>query len=768
MAENLIIIESGGKINTLKKILGPTWDVTACGGHIRDMPRNEMGFNLETLEINYEISEKGQRALNSLRPKVKAAKRIVLAMDKDREGEAIADGLKECLELKDSDYERCTYHAVTKEQVLKALSEPRKIDYDMVRAQNYRRMIDRLVGYDSTAAVQIKTGIWSVVGRVQTPALNMVVARDLEIESFVSTTHYSVRLKTKDQWSCSLDTKISGLEDDNGYWLAKAKANEVASKIKSIKVVNLSKTQTKTPPPNAFKTTTMQQTGINKLGITGKEVMDLAGVLYNEGFITYLRTDDESMSDEGYDSLCQYVNQVRKDLTLNSSKRDPKGKKAANIQEAHECIRPTDFMQDKLTVSNTLTEKHIALYNLIYQRALASQLDDAVIAGIKLTLEGDLDGKKYTFTASSSEVSYLGWRKLTAKDDSVEDEDDDDLKEGQDGKIPLLEKGKLVQVESGEILTKKTKPPANFTEIKLIGEMERVGIGRPSTYQAIVTKLNKEGHGYVKDAKKNKRNIIVSTKNGRDLIKSIEGTLGDGVLNTHYTKEMESSLDAVAGGMANPEAIMFEFIKRLKDENEMLMSNPMHKCTMPDCNSSMIQGRSKKTKKLFWRCLRQECKNIVNDEDGAPGASFEAKRALKIKEFSNADGTPKYPCPECASALIEIEGKWGSFWPCSKQNNASCTYKAKDDCGKPMSVEKEKALNDERAVKEAEAITRSTAEDGKTPLWECSECKGMVVQRESKSGNWWYACANKDCGTRYWGEKDDKAIPDLSAPIKDK
>lgn len=231
---------------------------------------------------------------------------------------------------------------------------------------------------------------------------------------------------------------------------------------------------------------------------------------------------------------------------------------------------------------------------------------------------------------------------------------------------------------------------------------------------------------------------------------------------------MESSLDAVAGGMAKPEAIMFEFIKRLKDENEMLMSNPMHKCTMPDCNSSMIQGRSKKTKKLFWRCLRQECKNIVNDEDGAPGASFEAKRALKIKEFSNADGTPKYPCPECASALIEIEGKWGSFWPCSKQNNASCTYKAKDDCGKPMSVEKDKALNDERAVKEAEAITRSTAEDGKTPLWECSACKGMVVQRESKSGNWWYACANKDCGTRYWGEKDDKAIPDLSAPIKDK
>lgn len=760
--KNVLIVESGGKVDTIKKILGSDWDVAACGGHVRDMPQSGAGFNHETLEIEYELTEKGKRSLSKLKAVTSDATRIVLAMDPDREGEAIADDLRICMNLKENTYERVTFNAITKDVILDALNKTRGIDYELVMAQKFRRMIDRVVGWDSTKAVQIKTGLWKVVGRVQTPALALVVERDLEIENFKSQTHYGVKLKTKDDWTCSLNTKESGLENEFGYWLNKDKAEELSKKIKNVKVINSKQTESKSPPPNAFKTTTMQIAGINKLKIKGKEVMELASALYEEGLITYIRTDDERMADEGYESLSTYVKKSRQDLTLSKVKRDPKGKKAANMQEAHECVRPTDFNVEKISVNGKITQKHVDLYRMIFDRALASQLDDAIISGVKLTLEADHEGVKYIFMASSSDVSYLGWRKVTEKDDSIEEGDDS---EETDGKVPLLDKGKLVAIDSGSLLTKKTSPPPNYTEPKLIIDMERLGIGRPSTYQSIVSKLNKEGHGYLKTTSKNKREILVSTKGGRDLIKSIEGTLGDGVLNIVYTQEMEDNLDKVSGGCENPKEIMFDFMRRLAEENQMLTGNPTYKCEMPDCNGSLMQGRSKKTKKLFWRCIVRDCKNIVNDEGDIPGVSFEVKRAKDIKDYSNDDGSPKFPCPNCESAIIKVEGKYGDFWPCSKTNDPDCNYKTKDDGGKPMSDERAKELDLEKEKRELEAITLSTGKDGKTPLWECSNCKGMVVKRPTKKGGWWFKCSSKECSTRYWS--DNNGEPKLSEPIKD-
>lgn len=762
--ENILIVESGGKIDKLQAILGPTWYIKASGGHIRDMPRTALGVNKETLEIDYEVSERGERFIRDVMGLLPNAKRVVLASDPDREGEAIADHLRTCLKLSVGDYQRCAFDEITKEGVLKALDNPREIDEDLVTAQTFRRIIDRLVGFTSTQALQIKTGIWSVVGRVQTPALWLVVTRDREIEGFVSQTHYSSKLKTKNEWACMLNTKLSGLENENGYWLDKAEAQQVADKIKSLKVIKSDVTKTSAIPPNAFKTTTMQKAGINKLGVSGKDVMDLAGVLYNEGLITYIRTDDERMSDEGYNSLCDYVKKSRTDLNLFGSKRSPKGKQAANAQEAHECVRPTDFSVEKVVVGGQLTKQHVELYKLIHERALASQLDDARAEGVKLTLEGELNGKKYTFEASSSETVYLGWKALTAKDTSMEDEDESE--DGKSGIVPLLDKGKLVEIDSGSLVTKKTAPPASYNEIRLIDELEKRGIGRPSTYQTIVGKLDTAtGHGYVKSTTKNKRPIITSTPLGRQLIDNIEDSLGKGVLNIKYTQEMEDNLDVVSGGCENPNKIMFDFIKQLDDENDALTKNPTHPCGMPNCEGSMIRGKSKKTKKFYWRCIFKDCDNIVGDDEGKPGVSFQEKKAIKIKEYSNADGTPKFPCPKCESAIIGIEGKWGLFWPCSKDKDPECDYRTKDDNGKPMSVQKVAELAAAREKAELEAIAISTTSDGKTPLWECSLCKSMVVKRKSKAGKWWFKCAGKDCGARYWGDNDDN--PKLAEPIKD-
>ncbi|MBO6225233.1 MAG: type I DNA topoisomerase [Psychrobacter sp.] len=762
--ENILIVESKGKVEHLQEILGPTWFIKPSGGHIRDMPQRELGVNTETLEIEYEISARGARFIKEITPLIANAKRIVLATDPDREGEAIADHLRTCLNLKIGDYQRCAFDEITHEGVLKAINNPREIDEDLVTAQTFRRIIDRLVGFTSTRALQIKTGIWSVVGRVQTPALWLIVTRDREIESFTSQTHYSTRLKTKDSWSCLLNTKLSNLENENGYWLDKEKAQQVADKIKSVKVIKSDETKSVAAPPNAFKTTTMQKAGINMLGVSGKEVMDLAGVLYNEGLITYIRTDDERMSDEGYKSLSDYVANLRSDLKLFGSKRSPKGKQAANAQEAHECIRPTDFSVDKLTVGGQLTQQHVDLYNMIHERALASQLEDAISKGVKLTLEGELDGKKYIFEASSSQIAYLGWKTLTAKDASLEEEEEEE--EGKNGKIPLLSKGKLVEIESGSLVTRKTSPPISFNEVRLIDELERRGIGRPSTYQTIVGKIDTAtGHSYVRSTTKNKKSILVSTPLGRQLIDSIEDSLGQGVLNIQYTQEMEDNLDIVSGGCENPNKFMFDFIKQLEIENNALTKNPLHPCGMPDCNSSMIRGKSKTTNNFYWRCIRKECGNIVGDDDGKPGLSFKAKKAMKVKEYSNADGTPKFPCPKCKSAIIGVEGKWGLFWPCSQVNDEKCDYTTKDDNGKPMSMQKVAELAAARKKSEDEAISISTTSDGKTPLWECSLCKSMVVKRKSKAGSWWFKCEGQDCNTRYWGDKDGN--PKLDEPIDD-
>ena len=762
--ENVLIVESSGKLEKLKSILGPTWFIKASGGHIRDMPRTSLGVNRETLDVEYEVTDRGKKVINDLLEVIPNAKRVVLASDPDREGEAIADHLRTCLNLKKGEYERCAFDEITKEGVLKAMANPREIDEELVTAQKFRRIIDRIVGFTSSDALRIKTGIWTVVGRVQTPALWLIVTRDREIESFVSQTHYSAKLNTKDSWSCLLNTKLSNLENEHGYWLDKAEAQNVADKIKSLKVKNSQRTQAVAKPPNAFKTTTLQKAGINRLGITGKEVMDLASVLYNEGLITYIRTDDERMSDEGYNSLCSYVNKSRTDLDLFGSKRSPKGKKAANAQEAHECVRPTDFSVDDISVGGQITQKHVDLYKLIHERALASQLKDSRSEGVKLTLEGELEGKKYIFEASSSELVYLGWKAVTAKDTSLEDEDED-KESDKDGKVPMLDVGKIVETPNGSLVTKKTAPPAYYNETKLIDELEKRGIGRPSTYQAILNKLNKTGHGYVKSTTKNKRPIIVSTKKGQKLIDDIADSLGQGVLNIKYTQEMEDNLDKVAGGCENPNEFMFDFMERLEKENAALTANPVHLCGMPDCKGSMVRRTSKKTKKLFWCCILKDCKNIVADDDGKPGVSFEEKKALKIKEYSNADGTPKFPCPKCKSALIGIDGKWGLFWPCSKDKDPECDYTTKDDGGKPMSLEKRAQIDAERQKAELEAISISTTSDGKTPLWECTLCKSMVVKRKSKAGNWWFKCAGKDCGARYWGDKDDN--PKLAEPITD-
>lgn len=766
MAKNVIVIESQGKIKTIKKILGPDWTVLPSGGHVRDMAKGGDGFDRETLEIHYVMSDRGKANLNRIKNAIVGADRIVIASDADREGEAIADHLITLLHLKEGEYDRCSFQEISEESIKHALANPEPLKEGKVMAQRFRRIIDRAVGFDSTKALQVKTGLWTPIGRVQTPALWMVVTRDREIESHKTKRHYSVRLNTQDGWSCTLNTKLSKLGGTENQWEDKEKAESLALSTKSVKVVKSEETTNNTPPPNAFKTTTLQKAGINTLGVTGEEVMNLASTLYDNGYITYIRTDDERISDAGYALICDYVRDKRPDLNLFGTKRTPTGKKAANAQEAHECIRAVDFSIDEIKIEGDITEKHAALYKIIHQRALASQLDDARSEGVKLTLEGEHEGVKYTFIASSSEMVYAGWKALTSKDEADDDDGDGGATDSDDSAsgVPLLAQGKVVDIKSGDLLTRDTKPAKPYTENSLITEMEKIGIGRPSTYQTIVGKLTK-GHAYIDVKSKNKRRVLLSNANGRKLIDNLESSLGQGILNIKYTKEMEDGLDEVEAGLDNPNQMVFDFLKRLDEENAQLMKDPIHKCKADGCNGSLVRGVSAKTKTPYWRCINDGCKYIVGDDNMKPGISYAAEKAALRKLYSNADGSPKYPCPKCQSHVVGIKGKFGLFWLCSREKDPECKHKVADDDGKPMSAEKIAA----RAKAQKETIERSTAEDGTTPLWNCINCNEMILKRKAASGNWWFACKSRDCGARYWptDAADENCEPKLDAVIDD-
>lgn len=656
----LVIVESPGKVKKISALLGAGYKVAASVGHVRDLPRKEIGIAPPNFQLAYEPTERGRDVLARLKKEVAQAESVILATDPDREGEAIAWHLADALNLKNP--RRVTFSAITKAAIEAAIAAPRDIDMALVRAQEARRALDRIVGYRVSPELSNMAGQALSAGRVQSPAVRLVVDRERAIAAFKVTEHYGAELVFANEdgtkWKAAWDTKPH-LQAGDEYLMDDELAKRVAE-IRAVTVASFEDSEKGRAPAAPFTTSTLQQVAGKKLKLKPKRTMELAQRLYEQGAITYHRTDAPNMDAAGQEDIANYAKSVG--LALAEKPRKWKAKDGA--QEGHEAIRPTHAAD--LEAGETDEEK--ALYKLIWQRAVASQLADAIYAVRTVTLDGDAQGLAVKFNASGRTVTSPGWMAVYS-DDTEEDEE-----AAASNPIPALSDGDELTAESGRMLTKKTKPPARFTESTLVAEMERMGIGRPSTYAAILENIS--GRSYVTtDAK----GYLIPSEIGASVRDALVGRFKFAELD--YTRGLEEQLDMIAEAKADYLPVVSAAWAALDDELGQLSTANIpvaHPC--PACGKAL--SRRKGQYGFFWSCTGwPECDTKLPDNKGKPG------------ERKAPPPPSGIPCPKCGKDLArrqgvskpKAKGQKGrpyDFYSCTGYPKCDATYQTGED-GKP-------------------------------------------------------------------------------------
>jgi len=475
---DLFIVESPNKVKKIQGILGKGFKVAASVGHVRDLPVRDMGVEPPEFRPHYEATESGKVTLKKLKALVESCDRVYLATDPDREGEAISWHLAQALKLKNPI--RVSFHEITEKAIKASLAEAGKIDLKMVAAQEARRVLDRFCGYMVSGPLSRAAGEKLSAGRVQSPALRLIVERTRQIDCFRSTAHFGAELEFEGGWKAQWVTK-PWIEPGQEYLLDQGLAERAAA-IRDVEVVGFEKKESRSAPPSPFTTSSLQQTANARLGLSSKECMSLAQKLFEGGYITYLRTDSPNLSHEAETEIRAYCGQ--KGWPLSGKIRKWKAKEGA--QEGHECIRPTHIEDEECGE----TENERKLYRLIRNRTLASQLEDAVFSVKVLTLKGELDGREAQFTARGSTLVSAGHQVLSGRDEEEE----------ASNPVPDMKKGDKLTASDGRVLKLKTSPPPAFTEGSLVKELEKLGIGRPSTFASIIDTLFRRE--YIKAEKK--------------------------------------------------------------------------------------------------------------------------------------------------------------------------------------------------------------------------------------------------------------------------
>ena len=595
-------LESPGKVKRVQEILRPGWRVAASGGHVLDLPVKEMGVAAPDFKPQYIPTDRGKDVLSRLAGMVKNAEEVFLATDPDREGEAIAWHLQDALKLKNA--KRVTYTEITEAAIRAALSTPRSIDTALVAAQEGRRVLDRFCGYMVSGPLSNATGEKLSAGRVQSPAVRLVVDREKEIKAFSSTTHYGAELTFEnvdnitDGWKAALLVKswLPDSVDGQEYLLDKSLAEKAAALL-TLDMLDCKESESRTAPPAPFTTSTMQQAASSSLKFTPKQAMQLAQQLYEQGAITYMRTDSPNLSQEAVHAIRAYCE--KKGWPLVEAPRKWKSKEGA--QEAHEAIRPTHIEIEE--AGETADEK--ALYRLIRLRSLACQLEDAVYAVRTLQLGADVDGRQALFEAKGRTLLSQGWTVLADQEGGpyAEGEGSEEEKEPINP-VPVMKPGTKATALTGTVTTKKTKPAARFTEASLIRELEKRGIGRPSTYAAIIDTIS--SRKYVTTEKR----FLVPTPLGEKIVSGLYGHFS--FIEYDFTRTMEQSLDDIAEGKADYRAVIasaHDQLSREVQEFAKATGKICDKCGKPMVHRVKKPGKDGKGGYDFWGCSGwPECK----------------------------------------------------------------------------------------------------------------------------------------------------------------
>lgn len=563
----LLIIEAPGKLKKLRPIMkkirpGEDWEVVATGGHIRDLPQSGQDDTmittgvLKTLRPVYEILPKSARNVSTIRKALKNATEVYIATDPDREGESIAWHIQQTLGIRE--YKRVTFNEITQTRVREGLANARRIDGQLVASQECRRVLDRLVGYLVTQQLRRIMGQPTSAGRVQSPALYLVVLREREISNFKVIHHFGVELVFKDEasalsWTAVWQPVPDFASKEHPYIQDGTLAARVAA-TRAVIVESCEDGKKRRPPPPPFISSTLQQAASVALKWDPDKTMQVAQRLYEQGVITYHRTDNPNLADEAMPDIQAVAR--RQGLDVVDERRTFRA--ADSAQEGHPAIAPTVWEDE---VAGESAEEQ-ALYKLIRVRALASQLADAIydVRTAKLLAKGP-DQRPLRFAATGSTVAYLGWMKLLQKDDT--EEEASDLAKNP---VPKLEPKQILSVHQAEVLNQKTKPPARFTKASLIKELERRGIGRPSTFSSIIKNIT--GKGLVVEEKRK----LVPGPLGVSTIAQLEGRFS--FLELAFTSTLEKDLDRIARGEEQYGSVVAKFYQHLQGELGPLRQAP--------------------------------------------------------------------------------------------------------------------------------------------------------------------------------------------------
>jgi DNA topoisomerase-1 len=711
----LVIVESPTKAKTIKGFLGKDYKVESSFGHVRDLPKSKLGVDVDNnFEPTYEVPLKAKKTVSNLKKLASTAETVYFATDEDREGEAISWHLQELLDLKADKEKRIAFHEITKKAIMEALEHPRKLDKHLVDAQQARRILDRLVGYKLSPLLWKKIAKGLSAGRVQSVAVRLIVEREAERNAFKPQEYWTVEGEAgKDKNNFKINLHKENDKPLSKFALDEAKAKEAVQDIKpaELLVKDIEAKEFVKGPLPPFTTSTLQQEANRHFGYSAKQTMMIAQQLYeglklgsqgSVGLITYMRTDSLNLSDDFRNATVQYVSEKLGDKYAQAGGRFFK-KKSKLAQEAHEAIRPTDVYNDPTTIKPYLDSKQHKVYSLIWQRAVASQMAEAITETTVVGIEAK--NTKWMLKALGTVIKFKGWRAIYPLSE-------------EENELPKLTTGDKLHLEKLDSLQHFTVPPARYSEAGLVKALEALGIGRPSTYAPTIATIVERK--YVDKIEKRLAPTEIGTIVNKVLVEHFKD-----IVDYNFTAKMENDLDAIADGQKEWQPVLAEFYKPFAknlamkekelDKKELTEQATTEICEK--CQSPMVikLGRFGK----FMACSNYpECKNT--------------------KPLA-ADGTPEEPektdevCAKCGSPMIFKQGRFGKFMACSNYPKCKTTKNVQKSLGVKCPQCQEGEMVEKRTKRGKPFYACDKYPACKHAVWSkptgelCPECKQLLI-----------------------------------------
>lgn len=719
---SLVIVESPAKSKTIKKILGDSYTIEASFGHIRDLPPKIMGFDVETdFEPSFVVIPEKKKVVTKLNEVAKKCDKIYLASDPDREGEAIAWHVRQVLKVPESKIYRIEFNEITPKAVKYAVENPRHINMDLVKAQQTRQILDKLVGFKISPVLWEKLRNYKLsAGRVQSVALRMICEREDEIEAFTPVEYWSIMAEL-DQKGTIIEAELSRYKDKKIEIKNEEEAQKIvdflADKSTKYEVSKITKRESTRKPTAPFITSTLQREASSKLGYGVSKTMQVAQKLYEGmdmgkegavGLITYMRTDSVRISDDAVAAAKDFIlsNYGEKYYPAEPNTYVKAGKK--NVQDAHEAIRPSYPDKTPASIKQYLTNEQYKLYKLIWDRFMSSQMSNAAVANTSV----DIEAGDYTLKVGASKIIFDGFLKVYS-----EEKEEDSIEDGEENldkkNIPDFEKGDVLKCKKINPKQHFTQPPPRFSEASLVKALEENGIGRPSTYASIITKI--QTRNYVEKIEK----ALVPTLLGRTVSKQLVEHFTD-IMDYKFTAGMEDKLDKIAEKKAVWNKVLKEFYGPFIEtvdsaKKNMDKINIESDVTCPKCGKVMLVKNSRFGTQFLGCSGYPECKTMM---------PLNGEQQAAEPELSDEK------CEKCNSDMVIKLGPYGKYLQCTS-----------DEC------------------KNRKRIVKSTGV-------KCGKegCEGEIVQRKSRFGKIFYGC-NKypDCDFVLWNEPTGETCPECKS-----